>query len=286
MQVLSDGMPLTTGEVYSILRRRRDERNAAQHPPFCLQQQQASPQSRNSAAPSLVFSGVSGGARTTLESQAAASASLAVLLSEVKLLQYLAHGDGGDCAAAIREAHGPSSVYNAPPRAQSENEEDEDSWGAERRQRLRAAPAGTPEHVAVVRELLDHYEGEGRRTEERWARQLRDIARRHRAGGGGSAPAIKREKLDDDGDASASVDVVPLFALPTPLCPVREAAPGRVGSSLTGAELMRMVDHRPRSALLVHQLLDLYDGRPDDAASEEADALVGEIMEVFGGSAK
>ncbi|KAL7703445.1 hypothetical protein N2W54_002068 [Lotmaria passim] len=37
MQVLSEAMPMTNGEVYALLRRRRDERNAARHPPFGLQ---------------------------------------------------------------------------------------------------------------------------------------------------------------------------------------------------------------------------------------------------------
>ncbi|CBZ31319.1 hypothetical protein, conserved [Leishmania donovani] len=37
MQVLSEATPMTNGEVYALLRRRRDERNAARHPPFGLQ---------------------------------------------------------------------------------------------------------------------------------------------------------------------------------------------------------------------------------------------------------
>lgn len=37
MQVLSEAVPMTNGEVYALMRRRRDERNAARHPPFGLQ---------------------------------------------------------------------------------------------------------------------------------------------------------------------------------------------------------------------------------------------------------
>ncbi|KPI84196.1 hypothetical protein ABL78_6754 [Leptomonas seymouri] len=68
MQILSEAMPMTNGEVYALLRRRRDERNAARHPPFGLQpflaeshiaQQQAAPQR---AAPASASSAISGAA--------------------------------------------------------------------------------------------------------------------------------------------------------------------------------------------------------------------------------
>ncbi|KPA73425.1 hypothetical protein ABB37_09869 [Leptomonas pyrrhocoris] len=66
MQVLSEAVPMTNGEVYALVRRRRDERNAARHPPFGLQpvpsdshaaQLKAAPQRVEAASASAVASG-------------------------------------------------------------------------------------------------------------------------------------------------------------------------------------------------------------------------------------
>jgi hypothetical protein len=127
MQVLSEAVPLTDGEVYALIRRRRDERNAARHPPLGLQPVLADGhpppplQSQravvpNSAASALsgISAGVGGTTSTSVRSRAvpvdmldsvaaAAAASTAsllaapssrhllVLLTEVTMLNYLAN---------------------------------------------------------------------------------------------------------------------------------------------------------------------------------------------------
>ncbi|KAG5487751.1 hypothetical protein LSCM1_08117 [Leishmania martiniquensis] len=125
MEVLSEAAPITNGEVYALLRRRRDERNAARHPPFGLQPALAGNQPRGAvgaaaaAAPSAAASvpAVSGaasalssnsstkavpaGAVESASAVAAASATsllaspssrhLVVLLTEVTMLSYLAN---------------------------------------------------------------------------------------------------------------------------------------------------------------------------------------------------
>ncbi|KAG5512409.1 hypothetical protein GH5_08260 [Leishmania sp. Ghana 2012 LV757] len=128
MEVLSDAVPITNGEVYALLRRRRDERNAARHPPFGLQpaladsQQRAAVATGAAAAASIVpsaaasVSAVSGAASVlssksskavpagAIESASAAAAAsttnllaspssrhLVVLLTEVTMLNYLAN---------------------------------------------------------------------------------------------------------------------------------------------------------------------------------------------------
>ncbi|KAK7196842.1 hypothetical protein NESM_000625300 [Novymonas esmeraldas] len=73
MQVLSDATPMTDGEVYALLRRRRDERNAARHPPFALQPALADNHQRTSLPASS----------TTTTTTAAAAAAAAVVPTPV-----------------------------------------------------------------------------------------------------------------------------------------------------------------------------------------------------------
>ncbi|CCW61457.1 unnamed protein product [Phytomonas sp. EM1] len=125
MHVLTSGTPLTNGEVYALVRRRRDERSAELHPPFGLQHVQADTQSRASShygpAGRLLPAHIHGSVGNSTSSAEASrlllsspsSAHLIVLLTEVRLLNYLANHahltsskDG-----ALRSIYGPSTVY-------------------------------------------------------------------------------------------------------------------------------------------------------------------------------
>nr|CCM35971.1 hypothetical protein, conserved [Leishmania guyanensis] len=126
MQVLSEAVPMTCGEVFALLRRRRDERNATRHPPFGLQpaladnHQRATVATATKAAPSAAATSVvsstisssnvgqhssskavpagaiesaSAAAATSTANILASSSSrhLVVLLTEVTMLNYIAN---------------------------------------------------------------------------------------------------------------------------------------------------------------------------------------------------
>ncbi|CCW68859.1 unnamed protein product [Phytomonas sp. Hart1] len=125
MHVLNNGTPLTNGEVYALLRRRRDERSAEVHPPFGLQHVQADSQNRASShygpagrlLPAHTHGSVGSSASSAEASRillsSPSSAHLRVLLTEVRLLNYLgnyAHLTNSK-DGALRNIYGPSTVY-------------------------------------------------------------------------------------------------------------------------------------------------------------------------------
>lgn len=115
---------MTHGEVYALLRRRRDERNAARHPPFGLQLVQADPNVRggNMPPPTTVSNANRNPATAVLATPS--SGHLVVLLSEVSLLHYLANyatisSDWAAAAAAASPCSVEKGEVGSPPQPSS-----------------------------------------------------------------------------------------------------------------------------------------------------------------------
>lgn len=120
---------MTAGEAYSLVRRRRDERNAALHPSFCLQHAQADTQSRASSNYTAhrfnrpTRKAVGGQPHSDaihqvremnaiLETPSAGN--LVVMLTEVRVLSYLANHS--QLTAKVHKPlsiYGPTSVYSS-----------------------------------------------------------------------------------------------------------------------------------------------------------------------------
>lgn len=151
--ILSEGVPMTNGEVFSLLRRRRDERNGKHQPSFGLQflgnSSIAQQQSQRITAPKAGSQSMATATQfnffyppdAVLKSSEAsysgfmstppvgllnppknsallaspAASHLVVLLTEVRVLRYLSRYSTISGNDGVRAIYGPSSIYNRQP---------------------------------------------------------------------------------------------------------------------------------------------------------------------------
>ncbi|KEG14590.1 hypothetical protein DQ04_00391120 [Trypanosoma grayi] len=202
--IISEGTPMTNGEVYALLRRNRDERNGKLLPPFGLQfvgssstpqmQQQratASSTASTSVRASLFFppeglltgGGAAGVVSTTPLHSATSSALFAsptvshlmVLLTEVRALRYLGRYATTSGDRALQRVYGPTSIHSHAHRRPGAADGNGDATGGEPdaisteekalRRVLQQYRPGTVAHVWALESLLSLWEVRGREME-------------------------------------------------------------------------------------------------------------------------
>ncbi|RNF04957.1 hypothetical protein TraAM80_04810 [Trypanosoma rangeli] len=166
--IISERIPMTNGEVFALLRRRRDERNAKIQPPFGMQfvggsnmpqqQQQRMPASTatNATAHTTIFfppdplvadaafSGLHGSRPATSRVKAntsalffsPASSHLMVLLTEVRALRYLSRYATISGSNGVHALYGPTSVHTRRGRYFPVSGSNEQTRGSQQRNAL------------------------------------------------------------------------------------------------------------------------------------------------------
>jgi hypothetical protein len=157
MEIVGGEVPLTVGEVYAIVRRRRDERYAKNYPRFGLQSRSV-PIVPQSSAHFQAKSLRGGAKKVSAENAAEVAASAAELAvhaaigyEEVLLLTYLRRNGGA--------VYGPSSCYASSAAGVP----------------LGDAVSGTRRYATIVDRQLDEWDVMGQQAERQIISQLRNI---------------------------------------------------------------------------------------------------------------